>query len=210
MLKGRGLTLDDIIGDLEAYLKLERELGTRTLDFDPALLAPLAPPVAPAASAAAPSAKNSRPPASESAARDDSSRPAGRPRLAVIASTPADFEGAPGELFDKMLGAINLARADATLVVAGPDAAAQAAAAAPALVLLLGREAARAFAPRRRIARAEWQRVGGVLVSAMPSPAFMLRFYADDPVELTKLKRECWAVLKRVPELLDANINPER
>ena len=207
-----GMNAEEILEGLERALELERELGTRVVEIDRSLLAfppPEAPSAAVVAAKAAPppqaGAAVARPrpaPAAVSASRAQPNPNAPSSDLVIVAASPAELQGVAGELLLKMLGAIGRDLGSAPVEVAGPDLAQRVAARSPTIVVMLGRDACRALLPSQRIGKGEWVAFGGALAAAIPSPAFMLRFYADKPAELNKLKRDAWNTLKLVRDRL--------
>jgi len=207
-----GMNAEEILEGLERALELERELGTRVVEIDRSLLAfppPEAPSAAVVAAKAAPppqaGAAVARPrpaPAAVSASRAQPNPNAPSSDLVIVAASPAELQGVAGELLLKMLGAIGRDLGSAPVEVAGPDLAQRVAARSPKIVVMLGRDACRALLPSQRIGKGEWVAFGGALAAAIPSPAFMLRFYADKPAELNKLKRDAWNTLKLVRDRL--------
>ena len=198
---------DEILEGLEQALELERELGVRTVEIDRSLLvfpppgedaAPVAPvvaapPVPRRDPAPAPSARPSSPAPASSAPTAD---------LVVVAGSPAELQGAAGEMLARMLGAIGRDLGSAPVEVAGPDLAARVTARRPKIVVLLGRDACRALLPSQRVGKGEWVAFGSAIAAAIPSPAFMLRFCADKPDELNRHKRDAWNTLKMVRDRL--------
>ena len=211
------MDVGDILDEFERALELERELGVRVVEIDRALLVSFpppdpAPPAAVTASAAADAAQAPRQriekPQPRPAGRDPvpvppaSSSEAPASDLVVVAASPAELQGVAGELLLKMLGAIGRDLGSAPVEVAGPDLAARVAARNPKIVVMLGRDACRALFPAQRVGKGEWVAFGNAVAAAIPSPAFMLRFYADKPEELNNLQRVAWNTLKLVRERL--------
>ena len=207
-----GMEAEEILEGFERALELERELGTRVVEIDRSLLAFPPPEIPSAASAAAKSASQIQSGAAAAPSRpvlpavpvprapSDPNAPSSD--LVIVAASPAELQGAAGDLLLKMLGAIGRDLGSAPVEVAGPDLAQRVAARSPKIVVMLGRDACRALLPSQRIGKGEWVAFGGALAAAIPSPAFMLRFYADKPEELNKLKRDAWNTLKLVRERL--------
>ena len=204
---------EEILEGLERALELERELGTRIVEIDRSLLVFPPPGAAPAAAGPAPAEPRPPAPPVQSVASAPTPPAGGRaPQgsgggapasdLVVVAASPAELQGAAGELLLKMLGAIGRDLGSAPVEVAGRDLAQRVAARSPKIVVMLGREACRALLPGQRIGKGEWVRFGNAVAAAIPSPAFMLRFYADKPAELTALKHVAWNTLKLVRERL--------
>lgn len=197
---------EEILEGLERALELERELGVRTVEIDRSLLvfpppgedaapsAPVvaAPPVPRRDAAPAPSVPRSSAPAASAPTAD----------LVVVAGSPAELQGAAGEMLARMLGAIGRDLGSAPVEVAGPDLAARVSARHPKIVVLLGRDACRALLPSQRVGKGEWVPFGDSVAAAIPSPAYMLRFCADKPEELNKHKRDAWNTLKLVRDRL--------
>ena len=206
---------EEILAGFERALELERELGVKVVELDRSLLV-FPPPEAPvpaavaAARSDAPAAGAAPMPAPRPAFPSAPSAPTASPPssgaptsdLVVVAASPAELQGVAGELLVKMLGAIGRDLGSAPVEVAGPDLAQRVLARNPRIVVMLGRDACRALLPSQRVGKGEWVAFGGAVAAAIPSPAFMLRFYADKPEELNKLKRDAWNTLKLVRERL--------
>ena len=206
------MDVEEILEGLEQALELERELGVRTVEIDRSLLvfpppdadlapsapAVAAPPVPMRDQAPAPSAPPL--PATHPPVEPTSSAPTAD--LVVVAGSPAELQGAAGEMLTRMLGAIGRDLGSAPVEVAGPDLAARVSARRPKIVVLLGRDACRALLPSQRVGKGEWVAFGTAVAAAIPSPAFMLRFCADKPDELNRLKRDAWNTLKLVRDRL--------
>lgn len=210
-----GMDAEEILEGFERALELERELGTKVVEIDRSLLvfpppgaatAALEPASAAVVAAAAASPASPPPRAFPSAPPAQLGTPSasGAPAsdLVVVASSPAELQGVAGELLLKMLGAIGRDLGSAPVEVAGPDLAQRVSARNPRIVVMLGRDACRALLPSRRVGKGEWVAFGNAVAAAIPSPAFMLRFYADKPEELNKLKRDAWNTLKLVRDRL--------
>lgn len=197
---------EEILDGLERALELERELGVRTVEIDRSLLVFPPPgvdaaPVAPVVAAAPVPRRDAAPaPSAQTASVQASSAPTAD--LVVVAGSPAELQGAAGEMLARMLGAIGRDLGSAPVEVAGPDLAARVTARRPKIVVLLGRDACRALLPTQRVGKGEWVPFGTAVAAAIPSPAYMLRFCAGKPEELNKLKRDAWNTLKLVRDRL--------
>ncbi len=185
-------TLDEILVAFEEALELERELGTRTVECDRALLSPL--PI-------------SNPPATN--------RPITNHQLPVTQPTlvpnqepgtknqepSKDFafiarqlpQGAAAELLAKMVAAMGYTMEQVSVV-----AAADAVAAKPAarVYVVLGSDAFSVFAPGQRAALGLWCEVADVPTVVTYSPARILSYFGNDADGLTKAKRQIWSDLK--------------
>mgnify|MGYP004642060627 CR=1 FL=1 len=188
-------TFGDILGAFEEALELERELGTRTVECDRALLVPLRP-AAPLPAAPPPAPKtetriSSPPPPPFPAPPSPSPHP------------PSDFafiaaqlpQGAAAEMLHGMVAAMGYAL-DQVKVVTASDAAA-ARPAARVYIVLGGSDAFRVFAPGQRAALGLWTAVDGVPTIVTYSPARILSYFGNDAAGLTKAKRQIWSDLKR-------------
>ena len=203
-------TFDDILGAFEEALELERELGTRTVECDRALLVPLRP-AAPPSPAPSPSAPPS--PAQPSPVPKTETRvpaPTVPPPTSVPSPTPkpppsspqTDFafiaaqlpQGAAAEMLHGMVAAMGYAM-DQVKVVAASDAAA-ARPTARVYIVLGGSDAFRVFAPGQRAALGLWTTVSDVPTIVTYSPARILSYFGRDAAGLAKAKRQIWSDLK--------------
>ena len=193
-------TFDDILGAFEEALELERELGTRTVECDRALLVPLR--------SAAPAVPVPPPPAPKAETRAPA--PTVPPPISVPVPTPnpplsspqTDFafiaaqlpQGAAAGMLHGMVAAMGYAM-DQVKVVAASDAAA-ARPAARVYIVLGGSDAFRVFAPGQRAALGLWTTVADVPTIVTYSPARILSYFGRDAAGLAKAKRQIWSDLK--------------
>ena len=202
-------SLDNILGAFEQALELERELGTRTVECDRALLTPLRP-AAPAAPKPAPKVETPEP-ASQTPVPPRSASPSSLPPRTPQPSHPihpsqssplVDFafiaaqipQGAAAELLAKMVAAMGYTMNQVTVVAAAT--AVEAKPSAKVYVVLGGSDAFRVFAPGQRAALGLWTEVGGVPTIVTYSPAKILSYFGNDVAGLTKAKRQIWSDLK--------------
>ena len=204
----------DILASLAEALELENELGVRTVEFDRALLRP-ASESTPVAIAAAPQMSQQRNAAIPPVAAQPSRRPVAMPaavpaavpvpsvpgrQLRFVAAAATDWEGEAGVLFDKMLAAMKLTRADVMLEVSSPDFLQRLAAISPQpkCVVVFGSVAMRALFGNRGVRRGVWTAVGGVPAVVTVSPAHIARFAPGSPDGLRAERLEVWNCLKSV------------
>ena len=196
-------TFDEILGAFEQALELERELGTRTVECDRALLTPLRPAV-PAAPKPAPQVETppktlqtpvpSRP-TSPSPPPPRPSQPSQPSPLVDFAFIAAQIpQGAAAELLAKMVAAMGYTMTQVTVVAAAT--AVESKPRAKVYVVLGGSDAFRVFAPGQRAALGLWTEVGGVPTIVTYSPAKILSYFGNDVAGLTKAKRQIWSDLK--------------
>ena len=202
-------SLDEILGAFEQALELERELGTRTVECDRALLTPLRP-AAPAAPKPAPKVETPAP-ASQTLVPPRSASPSSLPPRTPQPSHPThpsqpsplvNFafiaaqipQGAAAELLAKMVAAMGYTMNQVTVVAAAT--AVEAKPSAKVYVVLGGSDAFRVFAPGQRAALGLWTEVGGVPTIVTYSPAKILSYFGNDVAGLTKAKRQIWSDLK--------------
>lgn len=190
----------DLFDQIIEALELERELGTRTVEIDRALL------IAPARENPPPKRVNPLPtpapkPAAAPAASSVPTPPPVAPAQTVIATahTPqsdirdlAFFTGRPltpagEELFNKMIVAIKYTR-DRVYV---NDEAANA-----KVIILMGAEAHRKYAPQVKAVRGKWFELGKASAVTTFSPDFILSHFIQDSKEMNAAKKEVWEVLK--------------
>ena len=205
-------TFDEILGAFEQALELERELGTRTVECDRALLTPLRPAV-PAAPKPAPQVETppktlqtpvpSRPTSpSPLPPRPPQPSPPSHPAQPSQPSPLVDFafiaaqipQGAAAELLAKMVAAMGYTMTQVTVVAAAT--AVESKPRAKVYVVLGGSDAFRVFAPGQRAALGLWTEVGGVPTIVTYSPAKILSYFGNDVAGLTKAKRQIWSDLK--------------
>ncbi|MDO5319042.1 MAG: hypothetical protein Q4G65_10480 [bacterium] len=202
-------TFDEILGAFEQALELERELGTRTVECDRALLTPLRP-AAPAAPKPAPQVEtppktlqtpvpsrptSSSPPPSHLSQPSHPSQPSQPSPLVDFAFIAAQIpQGAAAELLAKMVAAMGYTMTQVTVVAAAT--AVESKPRAKVYVVLGGSDAFRVFAPGQRAALGLWTEVGGVPTIVTYSPAKILSYFGNDVAGLTKAKRQIWSDLK--------------
>lgn len=207
-------TFDDILGAFEEALELERELGTRTVECDRALLVPLRPaapvpvPPPPAPKAEAPAPQTPKPTQRAEAPLQNPKPPVSTPQpppRIPQSQTPrhqTDFafiaaqmpQGAAAEMLHGMVAAMGYAM-DQVKVVAAADAAAVRPA-ARVYIVLGGSDAFRVFAPGQRAALGLWTTVADVPTIVTYSPARILSYFGRDAAGLAKAKRQIWSDLK--------------
>ena len=173
----------DIFDQILENLELERELGTRTVEIDRALLVPPKPiPVQPAPAAAEPSAP---PPPRASAA------PAAALDMAFVSGgrlSPAGME-----MMEKIIAAVKKLRSGVAVGIV--DAAGGVAGAKVAL--LLGSEASRTFnSGTSRIVRGRWITVDDVPALPTFSPDYILSHFDAGSAGMNAAKRELWGAVK--------------
>ena len=208
---------DEILGAFEEALELERELGTRTVECDRALLVPMRPAPPPAPRAPEAGAQPNR--AEVAGAQPNRAGVAGAqsnragvaaPAKPVVPAPPAaparpgarvDFAfiplempaGAAADLLEKMVAAMGYAMSAVTVVAAGTAVKAPPAA---RVYVVLGSDAFRVFAPGQRAALGLWTEVAGVHTVVTSSPARILSYFGNDAEGLRKAKLQIWADLK--------------
>lgn len=188
----------DLFDQIIEALELERELGTRTVEIDRALLvAPSRenPPAAikeraVAAEKPAPAAALTPPATPAKAAPAPESGNAVRAAMGDVRDF-AFFTGKPltpaGEkLFGKMVAAMGY-----TLdrVRVNEDAPAK-------IIVLMGSDALRAHAPQAKKMRGQWFDIGGVPAVTTFSPDYILSHFIPDSPEMKTAKGETWSILK--------------
>ena len=198
-------TLDEILGAFEEALELERELGTRTVECDRALLMPVKPePPKPATR----NFETSKPETS----KPETSKPETRNLETSKPATPQpselkDFafivdkrpEGEAAEMMRNMLRAMGCSNRDSMV----KEAAAAAAERPRARVyIVLGREAFQVFAPGQRAALGMWTKVADVPAVVTYSPAKILACFGSEGEGITKAKRQIWNDLKSALAIL--------
>ena len=198
-------TFDGLLEAFEEALELERELGTRTVDCDRALLMPLrpAPPPAPCPASAGqppkpaaprPPATVQRPTSNDQSPKSTVQRPTSNDLTDfafIVAATP---QGAAAAMLEKMVAAMGYAMDQVAVAVA--EKAATARPRARVYVVLGGSDAFRAFAPGQRAALGLWTTVADVPTIVTYSPARILSYFGDDASGLAKAKRQIWSDLK--------------
>ena len=208
---------DEILGAFEEALELERELGTRTVECDRALLVPMRPaspsaPRAPEAGAQPNRAGVAGAQSNRAEVAGAQSNRAGEaaPAKPVVPAPPAaparpgarvDFAfiplempaGAAADLLEKMVAAMGYAMSAVTVVAAGTAVKAPPAA---RVYVVLGSDAFRVFAPGQRAALGLWTEVAGVHTVVTYSPARILSYFGNDAEGLRKAKLQIWADLK--------------
>ena len=198
-------TLDEILGAFEEALELERELGTRTVECDRALLMPVKP-EPPKPEPPKPATRNfetSKPETSKPEPRNlETSKPAS-PQTSEL----KDFafivdkrpEGEAAEMMRNMLRAMGCSNRDSMV----KEAAAAAAERPHARVyIVLGREAFQVFAPGQRAALGMWTKVADVPAVVTYSPAKILACFGSEGEGITKAKRQIWNDLKSALAIL--------
>ena len=208
---------DEILGAFEEALELERELGTRTVECDRALLVPMRPAPPPAPRAPEAGAQPNRvgvagaqPNRAGVAGAQSNRAGVAAPAKPVVPAPPAaparpgarvDFAfiplempaGAAADLLEKMVAAMGYAMSAVTVVAAGTAVKAPPAA---RVYVVLGSDAFRVFAPGQRAALGLWTEVAGVHTVVTYSPARILSYFGNDAEGLRKAKLQIWADLK--------------
>ena len=208
----------DILASLAEALELENELGVRTVEFDRALLrpasapspsAPSAPvpsvPVAPAVAAAASAAPSAQRRTGDTPSAAVPASAPGR-QLMFVAAAAAEWEGAAGALFDKMLAAMKLTRADVMLEVSSPDFLQRLASLVPQpkCMVVFGSVTMRALFGNKGARRGVWTALGGVPAVVTVSPDHIVRFTPGSQDGCRADRLEVWNCLKSVM----ARLNP--
>ena len=190
--------LDFVLEGLEEALELERELGTRSIEIDRALLdspAASAPPPrtspAPRPAVAAPRPASVRP----APARPAKDASAEAKELVFLHDRPLSPKGT--EMLAKIIQALGRTEANTPVVVAPPAPRAR-------VVVVLGGRAMKLYYPEMRGGPGQWLKSPeGDDVLITYSPEYILRFGTVTPAVL-KLKQEMWRSLKAVAQRLNA------
>ena len=193
------MALEEILTAFEEALELERELGTRTVEIDRALLrcspAPMAAPVrgvSDSGEASRSSISNGSGSPSVSSDASEASSP-GTASDSGAAGAQADFafllegepEGPVAELLPKMSEAIGY----------GPDGVKINDPSARVLIVL-GSEALAKWLPGVKARPGQWVQREGVPALVTASPTKTYRFFGHDPAKIRALKLRLWADLK--------------
>lgn len=199
-------TLDDILGAFEEALELERELGTRTVECDrallmPAVLQPCSPETTKPRSPEIPKTEPPKPEPQRSGSVEPSKPEAAQPPetkdfVFIVDRRP---EGEAAEMMRKMLRAMGCSNRDSLV----REAAAAAVERPRARVyIVLGREAFQKFAPGQRAALGMWTKVADVPAVVTYSPAKILACFGSVGEGITKAKRQIWNDLKSALSLV--------
>lgn len=179
----------DIYDQILENLELERELGTRTVEIDRALLVP--PPVAPVPEPEpvhADSPKQEMPLAASA-----KQKPTPAPATDIGDCDIAFFTGKPlskagGEAMQKIFAAIK--QIDANIAVAmNEDRAAK-------VVVLLGSDALRKKLPTARPMRGNWVELGGVPAMMTFSPDYIFTHFQVGSPKMLEAKKLMWHDIK--------------
>ena len=188
------MQLEAILSAFEEALELERELGTRTVELDRALLRKPAPAAAPAAkSLPPPSVEPSMPvpadtvsaPSAEAAAPAKTDVPGKQPIPDFAFLLECEPSGQVAELLPKMSEAIGY----------GPDGVRVNDPNARVLIVL-GSDALRKWLPGVLAKPGMWVKRGETPALVTASPTKTYRFYGNDQDKIRKLKLRLWADLK--------------
>ncbi len=203
-------TLDEILGAFEEALELERELGTRTVECDRALLMPVKPepPKPDTRNFETPKPETPKPVTPKPETRNfETPKPAPPKPATPQPSELKDFafivdrrpEGEAAEMMRNMLRAMGCSNRDSMV----KEAAAAAAEKPRARVyIVLGREAFHVFAPDQRAALGMWTKVADVPTVVTYSPTKILACFGSVGEGITKAKRQIWTDLKSALSLV--------
>ena len=185
----------DIFDQILENLELERELGTRTVEIDRALLVPPKP------------AADSVDRALLSPPRQSGDTPPNQvlqsPRTPAPAEKVCDvafFTGKPLsaaglEAMNKVFGALMKIKADIEMCINEERRA--------KVIVLLGSDALAKRAPQIRPVRGKWIEIGGVPAVMTFSPDFIFKHFQDGSPRMNIAKREMWddikSALSRLP-----------
>ena len=189
----------DIFDQILEHLELERELGTRTVEIDRALLVPpkddVVPPKAEAEApkvesvvkAAAVEVKRAvKPSAPATAEQGEPSRPS-QP-CDILFLTAGGLSEAGMEAMRKTFAAMQKIRADVKVAL-DKDVKAK-------VVVLLGADALRKHMPSARPVRGTWMDFGGVPAITTFSPDFIFKNFQDGSAAMVRAKKEMWDEIK--------------
>ena len=179
----------DIFDQILENLELERELGTRTVEIDRALLVP--PPIPP------PPAKDERrvevPAAKPARAGGEACPQSAAAALDVAFVSGGRLSPAGMEMMEKIIAAVKKLRSGVSVGIV--DAAGGVAGAKVAL--LLGSEASRTFnSGTSRIVRGRWITVDDVPALPTFSPDYILSHFDAGSAGMNAAKRELWGAVK--------------
>ena len=191
--------VNEILTAFEEALELERELGTRTVEIDRALLRCPPAPMATPARGASDSREDSRSSGSRVSSDSRASSGSSEPRLPEIVNDSSatgaltDFafllEGEPqgpvAELLPKMSEAIGY----------GPDGVKVNDPSARVLIVL-GSDAMAKWLPGVKARPGQWVQRGETPALVTASPTKTYRFFGHDPAKIRALKLRLWADLK--------------
>ncbi len=182
----------DIFDQILEHLELERELGTRTVEIDRALLVPPAAEVVPPrAESAAPAAvveekRTVAPSAPEIPGRSEP-LPASQP-CDILFLTAGGLSDAGMDAMRKTFAAMQKIRADVKVAL-DKDVKAR-------VVVLLGADALRKHMPSARPVRGAWMDFGGVPAITTFSPDFIFKNFQDGSPSMVRAKKEMWDEIK--------------
>ena len=177
----------EILTAFEEALELERELGTRTVELDRALLRNPAPAVPPAAQVQqSPSVESPTPATSVAASRVQAETPPTAQSIPDFAFLlECEPSGQVAELLPKMSEAIGYGRDGVR--VNDPNAR---------VLIVLGADALRKWLPGVLARPGQWVKRGETPALVTASPTKTYRFFGNDPDKIHKLKLRLWADLK--------------
>ena len=184
--------LPEILKAFEQTLELERELGTRTVECDRALLAP-APVKAPVVPAASPStAKPNVAPVVQCPAASVAQPQVREVDFLFMVERPAS--AAADELLTKMIAAMGYARSQVCVADVTAEApSAVLSRAYPKCAVVMGSAALKKVFPGEAVRRGTWRALNGVPAIATHHPNEVLRLSAQGA---RSAKLEVWNVLK--------------
>lgn len=194
-------SLDSILDAVTAMLELERDLGTRTLECDRALLAapvaasPVPAAVAPKPMAAATSPRPSAPPRDRATARphEHSPDPSSSAPLDFVFLHHAPLSGTAAEIMAKAVGALGKTSATAPVVTDLPIPKAK-------VYAILGERSRRKFMPQVPGAPGMWVKSpAGRDTLITYSPADDIAIHTRVTPAVLALKRRFWEALKTLP-----------
>ena len=180
--------VNEILTAFEEALELERELGTRTVEIDRALLrcspAPMATPARGASDSREASSSSSGSSAT-SGSRASSNSSAAGPRADFAFLLECEPQGPVAELLPKMSEAIGY----------GPDGVKVNDPSARVLIVL-GSDAMAKWLPGVKARPGQWVQRGETPALITASPTKTYRFFGHDPAKIRALKLRLWADLK--------------
>ena len=185
--EGRKVTLEAILSAFEDALELERELGTRTVEMDRALLRPAPkvtpPPAEPPAAMAQQPSPQAMPAEQSMSAEQKSAADATRPDFSFLLE--CEPQGPVAELLPKMSEAIGY----------GPDGVKVNDPTARVLIVL-GSAALQKWLPGVVARPGQWVRRDETPALVTASPTKTYRFYGHDAAKVHALKLRLWEDLK--------------
>ena len=180
----------DVFDQILEHLELERELGTRTVEIDRALLMPLPRSKPPAAEPHLPPAASTPPPAAAITRPADGAGDGPQQPCDILFLTGRPLSAAGTEAMERIVAAMKRIRPDLRISISHDGKA------RGNVVVFIGSDALKKHMPSVRPVRGRWIEYGGASALMTFSPDYIFSHFQEGSPRMVKAKLDMWNDIK--------------